>query len=49
MKEKEVNIDTQTEDFYDNIKISEIPGQIQQIINSDEINKISVLNKLIKI
>ena len=49
MKEKEVNIDSQTEDFfYDNIKISEIPGQIQHIINSDEINKISVLNKLIE-
>ena len=38
MKEKEVNIDTQTEDFfYDNIKISEIPGQIQQIINSKQV------------
>jgi len=48
MKEKEVNIDSQSEDFfYDNIKITEIPSEIQQIINSEDVNKISILNRLI--
>ena len=49
MKEKEINIDSQTEEFfYDNIKISEIHSKIQQIINSEDVNKISVLNKLVE-
>tara|TARA_B100000963_G_scaffold321654_1_gene305145 strand:+ start:61340 stop:63061 length:1722 start_codon:yes stop_codon:yes gene_type:complete len=49
MKEKGINIDSQTEDFfYDNIKLSEIPSKIEQIINSEDIHKISVLNRLIE-
>ena len=49
MKEKEVNIDSQTEDFfYDNIKINEIPIEIKQIVNSEDFNKISVLNRLVE-
>ena len=49
MKEKDINTDSQTEDFfYDNIKISEIPSKIEQIINSEDVNKISVLNILIE-
>ena len=36
MKEKEVNIDSQSEDFfYDNIKITQIPSEIKQIIISE--------------
>ena len=43
MKEKEVNIDSQSEDFfYDNIKITQIPSEIKQIIISEDVNKISV-------
>ena len=49
MKEKEINIDSQTEDFfYKNKKISEITSEIQKIIQSEDVDKISVLNKLIE-
>ena len=49
MKEKDVNIDSQTEEFFlDNIKKNEILSKIQQIINSEDVNKISVLNKLVE-
>lgn len=49
MKEKDVNIDSLTEEFFlDNIKKNEILSEIQQIINSEDVNKISVLNKLVE-
>ena len=48
MKEKNLNIDSQTEEFFlDNIKKNEILSKIQQIINSEDVNKISILNRLI--
>jgi len=41
MKEKDVNIDSQTEEFFlDNIKKNEILSKIQQIINSEDVNKV---------
>jgi len=49
MKEKDVNIDSLTEEFFfDNIKKNEILSKIQQIINSEDVNEISVLNKLVE-
>ena len=49
MKEKDVNIDSLNEEFFlDNIKKNEILSEIQQIINSEDVNKISVLNKLVE-